>query len=58
MGELGALGKVAVVAAIISLAYFLYVRRAFGRTGATALALLVFFLLVVLLGDVFCGGQA
>ena len=38
----------------IAYAYFQYIRPAYGKTGATALALLVFFLLVVLMGDEAC----
>lgn len=53
MGDFGALGLVAVLAAI-TYAYFLYIRPAFGKTGATVLAVLVFFLLVVLMGDRAC----
>ena len=42
------------VLAAIAYAYFQYIRPAYGKTGATALALLVFFLLVVLMGDEAC----
>lgn len=54
MGELRALLIAAVVAAIITYVYFQYTRPAFGRRGATALAVLVFVLLIVLLGEQFC----
>lgn len=46
---MGDFGTVVVVAAIMTGAYFLYVRRAMGQTVATALALLVFLLLIVLM---------
>ena len=46
---MGELGTVVVVAAILSCAYYLYAQRALGQRVATALALLVFFLLFVLL---------
>ena len=55
MGELRALLIVAVIAAIITYVYFQYTRPAFGRRGATALAVLVFVLLLVLLGEQVCG---
>ena len=35
--------------AAIAYAYFLYIRPAYGKTGATVLAVLVFFLLAVLM---------
>ena len=39
---------VAILAAI-TYAYFLYIRPTFGKTGATILAILVFFLLIALM---------
>ena len=57
MGELRALLIVAVIAAIITYLYFQYVRPVFGRRGATALAILVFALLLVLLGEQVCGAR-
>ena len=46
---MGDFGTVVLVAAIMTGAYFLYVRRAMGQTIATALAVLVFLLLLMLL---------
>ena len=48
MGDLRALVIVAIFAAI-TYAYFLYIRPAFGQRAATALALLVFILLLLLM---------
>ena len=47
MGDLQALVIVAILAAI-TYAYFLYIRPAFGKTLGTALAVLVFVLLLLL----------
>ena len=46
---MGDFGTVVVIAAIMTCAYFLYVRRALGKTIANALALLVFLLLIVVM---------
>ncbi len=46
---MGDFGTVVVIAAVMTGAYFLYVRRAMGQTIATALALLVFLLLIVVM---------
>ena len=46
---MGDIGTVLVIAAFMTGAYFLYARRAMGQTIATALALLVFLLLIVLM---------
>ena len=51
MGSLGTFSTVVVIAAIITGIYLLYIRRSFGKTASTALALLVFVLLLLL----FCG---
>ena len=48
-----ALVIVAVLAGI-TYAYFLYIRPAYGKSVATALAILVFFLLVLVMGDQAC----
>ena len=55
MGGLEAFGAVTVVAAILTYLYLLYIRRSFGQRMATALAILVFVLLLLLLGGEFCG---
>ena len=47
MGDLRGLVIVAILAAI-TYAYFLYIRPTFGKSAATALAVLVLFLLFVL----------
>lgn len=54
MGDLRTFGLVVLLAAIAAYVYFIYIRPAYGKTGATALALLVFFLLVLLIGDEAC----
>ena len=46
---MGDFGTVVVIAAVMTGAYFLYVRRAMGQTIATALALLVFLLLIAVM---------
>ena len=46
---MGGFGTIVVIAAILTCAYYLYAQRALGQRVATALALLVFFLLFVLL---------
>lgn len=46
---MGGFGTVVVIAAIMTCVYFLYVRRAIGQTVSTALALLVFLLLIVVM---------
>ena len=48
MVDFRALGIVVVLAGV-TYAYFLYIRPTFGKTGATALAVLVFFLLIALM---------
>ena len=55
MGSLGTFSTVVVIAAIITGIYLLYIRRSFGKTASTALALLVFVLLLLLLGGETCG---
>ena len=46
------------VLAAIAYAYFQYIRPAYGKTGATVLALLVFFLFVVVMCDEACRRMA
>ena len=46
---MGDFSTVVVVAAVMTGAYFIYARRAMGQTIATALALLVFLLLIAVM---------
>ena len=58
MVDLRGLGIVAVIAAIMAYAYFIYVRPALGKTVATPLALFVFLMLVALIGGEICGRRS
>ena len=49
MGDLRALVIIIAILAAITYGYFLYIRPAFGHRAATALALLVFALLLLLM---------
>ena len=54
MGFLQSLGMVMAVAPILAGAYYLHIRRAFGETAVMALAVLLFLLPAVLIGEQPC----